>query len=134
MQYTLKEMTVIWHLYGGRDFGPAKDHSSSPSSASSSPASSPYNTKKQFKDTTHMFGSGQTVRSRTNGSSSIGGFGKGKSRSEKISSVKRTNGGKGSPSDWKTAGGPGRDHNVLVELELDKVSVRREEMRKRFYS
>ena len=30
-------------------------------------------------------------------------------------------GGKRAPSDWRVAGGPGRDHSVLIELELDKV-------------
>ena len=29
--------------------------------------------------------------------------------------------GKRPPSDWRVAGGPGRDHSVLMELELDKV-------------
>ena len=28
----------------------------------------------------------------------------------------------GGTQDWKTAGGPGRDHNILMELELDKVT------------
>ena len=120
MQYTLKEMTLIWHLYGGRDFGPAKDHSS-PSSASSSPASSPYNTKRQFRDATHTSGAATTVRARTNGG--LGGFGKGRGLREKTGG-KKGDAKRGGPSDWKTAGGPGRDHSVLVELELDKVHVK----------
>lgn len=34
-------------------------------------------------------------------------------------------GGRGGvPVDWKQAGGPGRDHNVLMEIELDKVCGR----------
>ena len=39
---------------------------------------------------------------------------------------KRRSGGGGkraAPSDWRVAGGPGRDHSVLIELELDKVSI-----------
>lgn len=32
-------------------------------------------------------------------------------------------GGKRAPSDWRVAGGPGRDHSVLIELELDKVDT-----------
>ena len=32
-------------------------------------------------------------------------------------------GGKRAPSDWRVAGGPGRDHSVLIELELDKVCM-----------
>lgn len=28
----------------------------------------------------------------------------------------------GGTQEWKTAGGPGRDHNILMELELDKVT------------
>ena len=30
-------------------------------------------------------------------------------------------GKRAAPSDWRVAGGPGRDHSVLIELELDKV-------------
>ena len=37
---------------------------------------------------------------------------------------RKVTGGKrpGGTPEWKTAGGPGRDHNILMELELDKVT------------
>ena len=91
-QYTLKEMTIIWHLYGGRDFTePTKDES-------------------------------------TPAGEVLGGMefrGKEVSRPVPI---------KTPLASWreccayvdgtprKTGGGPGRDHSLLVEVELDKVS------------
>ena len=151
VQYTLKEMTVIWHMYGGRDFQPpSSDLTTSPST---SPASSPRNshrlphhnvtghsntynnmTQDQFYRTRpNTGGSGKTKptdltggasrHSHSSSSSSrasrghrSGGGGSGKRR--------KIGGGKGGPSDWRVAGGPGRDHSVLIELELDKVRVR----------
>ena len=50
--------------------------------------------------------------------SGSGNGGNGKRRSGGGSGGKRA-----APSDWRVAGGPGRDHSVLIELELDKVSV-----------
>lgn len=30
MRYTLREMSVVWHMYGGHDFGPVKGTSNAP--------------------------------------------------------------------------------------------------------
>ena len=81
-QYTLKEMTIVWHLYGGRDFADS-------ASADSTPASS------------LLSGRQSSVSSRKEGQQG-GRSGVGR--------VPR-----------KLGGGPGRDHTVLVEVELDKV-------------
>ena len=35
LQYTLKEITILWHIYGGHDFTPSSPPSHTPSSGSS---------------------------------------------------------------------------------------------------
>lgn len=160
--YTLKEMTVIWHMYGGRDFQP----STPPSSTSPSPSSSPHSSHRHNSNATtatshsntHYYTSAQdqfhpgrttyTYRPNTgsNGrttkstdlmsgaSSSTGSYALSSSPRagrDRSSSGKRRSGGGGkraTPSDWRVAGGPGRDHSVLIELELDKVSIMYESM------
>lgn len=135
-QYTLKEITVVWHLYGGRDFGPPPHDSSS---STPSPGSSPLIIRRGSKD-----GSRPVTPIRTSGTNGARGLGSGTSpvtprkysTSPKSSSPfvafggvsktkgRRVAGGKkpGGTQDWKTAGGPGRDHDILMELELDKVT------------
>ena len=54
--YTLKEMTVIWHMYGGRDFQP----STPPSSTSLSPSSSPHSSHRHNSNTTTATGHSNT--------------------------------------------------------------------------
>ena len=83
-QYTLKEMSVVWHLYGGRDFSPPQPPKSS------------------------------------------GGLGKGR-ESQRRTGLKYWDKKQAMcvhGTAWKLGGGPGRDHMVLVEMELDKVSER----------
>ena len=77
--YSLRELTIVWHLYGGKDF----------SLPSPLPSSSSY---KQRKHKT-TFGMSEVSEER------------------KLSSQK----------DWKRKGGPGRNHDVLMEIELNKV-------------
>ena len=48
-----------------------------------------------------------------------GGVGGGKG-GRKVSPIGRSGGG-GRGGGWRTAGGPGRDHSVLMEVEVDKV-------------
>ena len=137
MQYTLKEITVVWHLYGGGDFSLPPQ-----SSAASSPGSSPLNVKRLPRDggyghspplrirTTSGGGSGSNGRAYSTGKSPVAG--KKHQRGSKSSAggayisgdaAKLAKGmkGRGSGGDWKAAGGPGRDHTVLMEIELDKV-------------
>ena len=168
LAYTLKEMTVIWHMYGGRDF-----QSSTPPSTSPSPSpspSSPHSSHRHHSNATtgtghsntHYYSSAQdqshsgrtTYPYRPNTGSSNGRTTKSADFMSSASSSSRGsytlssspragrdyggggNGGNGkrrsggggggkraAPSDWRVAGGPGRDHSVLIELELDKVSV-----------
>ena len=153
VQYTLKEMSVIWHMYGGRDFQP-----SDLSSPASSPTSSPRMSAKEppqlqspagqpsvthdhfYSGRTRPSGSGgitTTGRTRTSDfvstlpsprqpslsprTSGGGGVG-GRSHGGGVGGSKKQP-GRRQPSDWRVAGGPGRDHSVLMELELDKVHV-----------
>ena len=140
MQYTLKEITVVWHLYGGRDFSLPPQ-----SSVSSSPGSSPLNARRLPSDRGHKPSRTRTASGGGSGSgssnmrlyptasqspvggrkhqrgskSSVGGHaGADASKLAKGTKVK------GSAGDWKAAGGPGRDHAVLMEIELDKVLLR----------
>ena len=134
MQYTLKEISVIWHLYGGRDFGP------SPPERRPSPGSSPLSMRRGSKDSTPGFPSPQPVRTRASSSaSSVYSSGASPMGGRKYSSSpslgvvngsnfklmkgkKMPGGGRGRSSiEWKAAGGPGRDHSILMEIELDKV-------------
>lgn len=143
-------MTVIWHMYGGRDF----QHPADLVSTGSSPSSSPHMPQHLTKDSHHLQGvAGQPGLSQdhfysnrtrqvvsgnertTRGSNFASASSRnslpsssprlGRSHSGSSSSVagncKKKTGGKRPPSDWRVAGGPGRDHSVLMELELDKV-------------
>ena len=140
MQYTLKEITVVWHMYGGRDFSlPPK------SSATSSPGSSPLNARRLPRDRGHnnpsrtrttsgggsgsgssnvrLYPSGQSPAAgrkhlQRGAKSSVGGHASGDA--SKLAKGTRV---KGSVGDWKATGGPGRDHAVLMEIELDKVGL-----------
>uniref|UniRef100_A0A8C7E7D3 Autophagy related 2A n=1 Tax=Naja naja TaxID=35670 RepID=A0A8C7E7D3_NAJNA len=74
----MREISVVWHLYGGRDFGPGRSpsgHMHSPSTRSSPSRSS--------------------VPSRPQ-------------------------------SSWRAQGGPGRIHDLLMEIQLTKVSFQHE--------
>lgn len=88
-QYTLKEMTIICHLYGGKDFAlistapPRGGGRTSGVSAATVP---------------HSAASWRQPQARKGGLDLQG-------------------------RPWKLGGGPERDHSVLVEVELHKVSV-----------
>lgn len=137
---------MIWHLYGGRDFGFPPQNSlsgaSSPSSNAhtvhcgskddcrSTPSSSAAARTRQYGGASGSGGQGSSTSPvilrkystspKSSSSSSLStAFGGSKSKGRKVSGGKRP----GGPHDWKTAGGPGRDHNVLMELELDKVTT-----------
>uniref|UniRef100_UPI00398F0016 autophagy-related protein 2 homolog A n=1 Tax=Pristiophorus japonicus TaxID=55135 RepID=UPI00398F0016 len=82
----LREISVVWHLYGGKDFGPIRPsstiHAHSPRmkpavvSARSSPSRSAFPNRPQ--------------------------------------------------NTWRTQGGPGRNHEILMEIQLTKVSFQHE--------
>uniref|UniRef100_A0A8C5WLY3 Autophagy related 2A n=1 Tax=Leptobrachium leishanense TaxID=445787 RepID=A0A8C5WLY3_9ANUR len=81
----LREISVVWHLYGGKDFG-----SSRPNSARA-----------------------QSPRSRTSFPSARGS----PSRSSITNRPQNT---------WRTQGGNGRNHDILMEIQLTKVSFQHE--------
>ncbi|KAM4720661.1 autophagy-related protein 2 homolog A [Rhinophrynus dorsalis] len=81
----LREISVVWHLYGGKDFG-----SSRPNSARA-----------------------QSPRSRTSLQSVRGS----PSRSSVTNRPQNT---------WRTQGGNGRIHDILMEIQLTKVSFQHE--------
>nr|XP_004656699.2 autophagy-related protein 2 homolog A isoform X2 [Jaculus jaculus] len=74
----LREVSLIWHLYGGRDFGPHPSH-----------------------------------RTRA-------GF------TGPRSSPSRSSGPNRPQNSWRTQGGSGRQHHVLMEIQLSKVSFQHE--------
>ncbi|XP_029812574.1 autophagy-related protein 2 homolog A isoform X2 [Suricata suricatta] len=74
----LREVSLVWHLYGGRDFGPHPGH-------------------------------------RTRGSF-MGPRG----------SPSRCSGSNRPQNSWRTQGGGGRQHHVLMEIQLSKVSFQHE--------
>ncbi|CAM9594741.1 unnamed protein product [Lampetra planeri] len=76
-RYTLREVSVTWHLYGGRDFGPALSYST----AAHAPRGSPH---------------------------------------------RAPSGSKPPRSSWQTHGGPARNHDVLMEVQLNKVRFQHE--------
>ena len=80
-QYTLKEMKVIWHMYGGKDFSGEGNA----------------NTAK-FPDRDKQLHKRSELRG-WRGRKDVWMYGR----------------------SWKSGGGMGRDHSVLVEVELDKV-------------
>eukprot|EP00079_Xenopus_tropicalis_P034822 XP_017948593.1 PREDICTED: autophagy-related protein 2 homolog A isoform X1 [Xenopus tropicalis] len=81
----LREISVVWHLYGGKDFG-----SSRPNSARA-----------------------QSPRSRTSFHNARGS----PSRSSVTNRPQNT---------WRTQGGNGRIHDILMEIQLTKVSFQHE--------
>lgn len=106
-QFTLKEMTIIWHLYGGTDFS-SPTHSTPPHKHTppSQRARSGSNDWKQ--SASPVF---QRKYSSSPGSDFI-----------KVPAM----GGVPRGLDWKSLGGPGRQHDVLVEVELDKLRFQHE--------
>ncbi|XP_070807618.1 autophagy-related protein 2 homolog A [Pituophis catenifer annectens] len=81
----MREISVVWHLYGGRDFGPGRSpsgHMHSPRTKSSLPS-------------TRSSPSRSSVSSRPQ-------------------------------SSWRAQGGPGRIHDLLMEIQLTKVSFQHE--------
>ncbi|XP_026541578.1 autophagy-related protein 2 homolog A isoform X1 [Notechis scutatus] len=81
----MREISVVWHLYGGRDFGPGRappGHLPSPRTKSSLPSTR--------------------------------------------SSPSRSSGPGRPQSSWRAQGGPGRVHDLLMEIQLTKVSFQHE--------
>ena len=97
--YTVRELSITWHLYGGRDFPPK------------SPSSSP-----RLQHAVLSSVGGKKLLSASPPSQRVKGTGSG-SRKGKTSRRGREQ----ETSGWKLVGGAGRDHSVLMEVELSKV-------------
>ena len=98
-------MTIVWHLYGGTDFSPPA-HSTPPlkhTPPTQRARSGSGSSNDWKKPVSPAF---QRKYSSSPGSDFV-----------KVPAM----GGMARGLDWKTVGGPGRQHDVLVEVELDKV-------------
>ncbi|XP_071501504.1 autophagy-related protein 2 homolog B-like [Diadema antillarum] len=100
MRYTLQEMTVVWHIYGGYDLQSTGTTQSilRPASRTSSPAHGLDKTRQQA-------GSGSSSPLRRTSDKP----------SHNVANMR-----------WQERGGPGRDHSVLMELQMNKVRFRHE--------
>ncbi|KYQ51543.1 Autophagy-related protein 2 like protein A [Trachymyrmex zeteki] len=110
LKYTLCEMTLIWHMYGGNDFD-----SSQPQSA------------KHVIINDNIRNNIMHGRSR----SAVGAVGFNKSSPNEVHFGSVPNSPRATRSnesliDWHTLGGPGRRHDVLMELQLSKVRFQHE--------
>ncbi|XP_044263557.1 autophagy-related protein 2 homolog A isoform X3 [Tribolium madens] len=89
-KYTLCEMSIVWHMYGGNDFGPVD---------------------KEKKKTVNF----SDLKIKDSVSFSTLQKDKVVIESEKIRK-----------KSWLTKGGPNRDHNILMELQLNKIRFQHE--------
>ncbi|XP_032883372.1 autophagy-related protein 2 homolog B isoform X1 [Amblyraja radiata] len=84
IRYVVKEISVVWHLYGGRDFGSAVTVRSPVKSIPTRPASSSSQSSPSQPSARH----GRSAR--------------------------------------RTQGGPGRNHDILMEIQFSKVKFQHE--------
>nr|XP_018917848.1 PREDICTED: autophagy-related protein 2 homolog B isoform X1 [Bemisia tabaci] len=107
-RYTLKEMTVVWHMYGGSDFGDAKPSEKYvPINESVSCPTSPANRSGQINMDM------DDVR-----------FYKYNVKGTHHSSLEDVKPAESLP--WEEQGGPQRQHHVLMELQLNKIRFQHE--------
>ncbi|KAL3285630.1 hypothetical protein HHI36_000162 [Cryptolaemus montrouzieri] len=95
-QYTLCEMNIIWHMYGGNDFRiPSQKKKDKNVSFSDGKLHDPvtFSNREQIRFTQNYFGSKTKAQPKMS---------------------------------WKVRGGINRDHRVLMELELNKVRFQHE--------
>ena len=128
--YTLKDMNVIWYLYGGNDF--QKSSTPSPVSGSSDSNSSPAMKHREFNPRQDDPSAGSPasqlkphINARISPHSSRSHLNN-NSRHKRPSSIsdsthykKKTH--KGKMLNWKVAGGPDRNHDVVMEIHINKV-------------
>ena len=132
--YTLKDMTLVWYLFGGSDFPKSCSTTPSPVSSSGEHSCSPATKHRDFhprqdvplsssplaQPTSLKLHSTSPARSpvftrrQSNNDSS-----KHKRSSEAMSSKKLTH--KNKMLSWKVAGGPERDHDTVMEVHINKV-------------
>uniref|UniRef100_A0A224XCK3 Autophagy-related protein 2 n=1 Tax=Panstrongylus lignarius TaxID=156445 RepID=A0A224XCK3_9HEMI len=113
-KYTLTDMTLVWHMYGGSDFCQPKKNVNFEQSATDAPSGlnrTPSDSSKVPRElpksstssnTYFLDGLGNTMQQNR----------KRQSRMEKAS--------------WQLAGGPERKHSVLMQLQFNKVRFQHE--------
>ncbi|XP_077993352.1 autophagy-related protein 2 homolog A-like [Glandiceps talaboti] len=98
-RYTVKEIALVWYLYGGKDFESTADEKVPQGSRCSSPSSS---------------GSRSSTPEKTRSRGRMGS----------PSFAERRN--SGSKLRWQSKGGAGRKQDVLMELQMNKVRMQYE--------
>ena len=119
-------MNVVWYLYGGSDF--QKSSTPSPVCSSGDHSTSPSMKHKEFhprqdlpltsSPTSQSKGSPHSTRSHLNSS---GSRYKQTSNTSESTHYKKTH--KGRMLNWKIAGGPDRNHDVVMEIHINKVCI-----------
>lgn len=108
VRYTLCEMTITWHLYGGSDFGRTSSAAAKGAVAPSSSSSS----RVREEDEGEVIYLGMSDAYRQGVSYSSGGGVGGK-----MGVGYKT----ATPLSWRTCGGPDRKQDVLIEFQLNRV-------------
>lgn len=131
--YTLKDMNMVWYLYGGSDFQksstPSPVSSSGDHSASSgmkpkefyprqdvSSTSSPISQPAPMKSYINPRSSSHNTRGHLSSNSR---YRRSSNTSDPTHYKKKTY--KGRMLNWKVAGGPNRNHDVVMEIHINKV-------------
>ncbi|XP_078034719.1 autophagy-related 2 isoform X1 [Augochlora pura] len=108
LRYTLCEMTLIWHMYGGKDFD----------------MSPPI--KKQVTINDNIIRPNTGPQERSPWCDGVT-FNKSNPNEVHFGSVPNSPRGKVKEvTEWQALGGPGRQHDVLMELQLNKVRFQHE--------
>ncbi|XP_054259234.1 autophagy-related protein 2 homolog A [Macrosteles quadrilineatus] len=110
-KYTLREMTLVWHMYGGSDFTttvPYKKHVTIHTESGSTPSSPA--TKRHVNMNANY---SKTCPQEVN-------------FNQRYSSEHSTSDNSEHKSEWWTRGGVGRQHDMLMELQLNKVRFQHE--------
>ena len=102
VRYTLCEMTITWHMFGGSDFGRAGRHKVSEETR---------RLPNEEPEEVVYLGMSDAYRQGVSYSTG-GGAGDG---------AKKSNRDSGGLTHWKTCGGPDRRHDVLIEFQLNRV-------------
>lgn len=134
IQYTLKELTIVWHLYGGHDFAllsSSSSPSSSPHTLTTTSSSGTTSRQNSTISSTEQPPNSATYNSSRSGhiaaqpsltrGSSSQGYNSRSSSGSVHAGRKGTGKGGRSQSGWSFRGGTGRDHTVHMEVEVDKV-------------
>ncbi|XP_050420614.1 autophagy-related protein 2 homolog B isoform X2 [Adelges cooleyi] len=122
-RYTLREMTLIWHIYGGTDFDTKTSsnlhneltkHVTIVSETNSCPTS-----PNTLRPSLSRYYSQSNINSpQKNPTSSKGSTNVSQARTRFCCSVL--------PTSWQAKGGAGRQHHVLMQLQLNKVRFQQE--------